>query len=272
MAKTIEFSFSGRTAVITGGASGLGLEIARTLSECGGRVVIMDHNDELGRAAVARLNETAAEKSHFVSIDVRDADAVASAFASVDALGGNIDLLVNSAGVREIDSAFDLPTPEWDRVIGINLNGTFYCAQQAARRMRVAGRGNIINIASVAGLISIKKRPAYVASKHAVVGLTKELAAEFGAHGIRVNAIAPGTLRTPMTEKYWADPNFAVGMSEVVPLNADGDAADVASAVAFLASEHADFITGIVLPVDGGWVIEKTFSPRASAYTRSAGE
>lgn len=262
---TPEVPFAGKTAAITGGASGLGLSAAERLHEAGADIIVLDYNTETGEAAAMRLNEERAGSARFVQIDVSDHESVARAFAGLPPLA----MLVNSAGIREIKGALEVDPAEFARVISINLNGTFYCSQQAAFNMRDNGGGVIINIASVAGMLAIKKRPAYVSSKHAVIGLTKLLAAELAEHNIRVNAIAPGTLRTAMTEAYYSDENFLAGLGDVVPLGHRGTAQDVSEAIAFLVSDAAQFITGVTLPVDGGWVIEKTFSPRPSVYNQS---
>ena len=126
-------------------------------------------------------------------------------------------MLVNSAGVREIGDVYTMATDEWDNVIAVNLSGTFYCCQAAARRMRESGGGAIVNISSVGGLIGLAHRPAYTAAKHGVVGLTKSLARDLGPAGIRVNAICPGLIRTPLTEQYFAEAAFEEGLRTVVP-------------------------------------------------------
>lgn len=259
--------FSGKSIVITGGASGLGFAIARTFFLHGASLTLLDRDEKRGAEAVRTLDESGS-RVRFIPVDVSSHASVEDAFGQIDALKAPVDIHVNSAGIREITSSIDIDPEEFARVVGINLNGTFYASQQAARRMRESGGGSIINIASVAGMIGIRNRPAYVASKHGVVGLTKLLAADFAEYGIRVNAIAPGTIRTPMTEQYYHDDRFLAGIAKVVPLGAGGDANDIANAALFLSSPLAGFVTGIVLPVDGGWVAEKTYSPDPTAYNK----
>jgi len=153
-----------------------------------------------------------------------------------------------------------MPTDEWDNVIAVNLSGTFYCCQAAARHMRERGGGAIVNLSSVGGLIGLARRPAYTAAKHGVVGLTKSLARDLGPAGIRVNAICPGLIRTPLTEQYFADDAFEEGLRTVVPQGRVGLADDVADAALYLASDQSAYVNGIALTVDGGWLAEKSFA------------
>ena len=178
---------------------------------------------------------------------------------------GRIDVLVCSAGVREIGDVYTMPTDEWDNVIAVNLSGTFYCCQAAARHMRERGGGAIVNLSSVGGLIGLARRPAYTAAKHGVVGLTKSLARDLGPAGIRVNAICPGLIRTPLTEQYFADDAFEEGLRTVVPQGRVGLADDVADAALYLASDQSAYVNGIALTVDGGWLAEKSFAAGEAA-------
>jgi NAD(P)-dependent dehydrogenase (short-subunit alcohol dehydrogenase family) len=233
-----------RVAVVTGAASGIGLEIARRFAAEGARVVGLDRSD-------------AAD----MQLDVRSADQVEAAFAEIGAL----DVLVNGAGIREIDDVYTLDASVWDDVIAVNLSGTFYCCQAAARRMRETGGGAIVNISSVGGLIGLARRPAYTAAKHGVVGLTKSLARDLGPAGIRVNAICPGMIRTPLTERYFEEESFEEGLRTVIPQGRVGVASDVADAALYLASDAAAYVSGVALTVDGGWLAEKSFAAGGAA-------
>ena len=240
----------GRVALVTGAGSGIGREIAERFAREGARVTGFDRAGDVA-----------------IHGDVRAPTDVERAVAGVVASEGRIDVLVNSAGVREIGDVYTMSTDEWDNVIGVNLSGTFYCCQAAARRMRKGG-GAIVNIASVGGLIGLASRPAYTASKHGVVGLTKSLARDLGPAGIRVNAICPGLIRTPLTEQYFAAEEFEEGLRTVVPQGRVGIAADVADAALYLASDQSAYVNGIALTVDGGWLAEKSFaSGEAAAAT-----
>ena len=236
-----------RVALVTGAASGIGREIAERFAREGARVIGFDRGGE-----------------GVIQGDVRSPAEVESAVGQVVRDEGRIDILVCSAGVREIGDVYTMATDEWDNVIAVNLSGTFYCCQAAARRMRQnndgAGGGAIVNISSVGGLIGLARRPAYTAAKHGVVGLTKTLARDLGPAGIRVNAICPGLIRTPLTEQYFAEDAFEEGLQRVIPQGRVGIPADVADAALYLASDQSAYVTGIALTVDGGWLAEKSFA------------
>jgi NAD(P)-dependent dehydrogenase (short-subunit alcohol dehydrogenase family) len=227
----------GRVAFVTGSASGIGREIAALFAHEGAQVAGFDRADG----------------------DVRIPADVERGVADAVARFGRLDVVVNCAGVREIGDVYTLPAEEWENVIAVNLSGTFYVCQAAARRMRETGGGSIVNISSVGGLIGLSHRPAYTAAKHGVVGLTKSLARDLAADRIRVNAICPGLIRTPLTEQYFVDDRFEQSLATTVPQGRHGEPRDVANAALYLASELGSYVNGIALTVDGGWLAEKSF-------------
>jgi NAD(P)-dependent dehydrogenase (short-subunit alcohol dehydrogenase family) len=237
-----------RVALVTGAASGIGRAIAERFAREGARVAGFDRAGDVA-----------------IHGDVRSPADVGRAVEQVVASEGRIDVLVCSAGVREIGDVYTMATDEWDNVIAVNLSGTFYCCQAAARHMREGGGGSIVNISSVGGLIGLARRPAYTAAKHGIVGLTKSLARDLGPAGIRVNAICPGLIRTPLTEQYFSEEAFEEGLRTVIPQGRAGVAADVADAALYLASDQSAYVNGVALTVDGGWLAEKSFAAGESA-------
>jgi NAD(P)-dependent dehydrogenase (short-subunit alcohol dehydrogenase family) len=220
--------FKDRTAIVTGGASGIGAACVRALYAEGAIVAIAD------RPAVEAFISEAAART------------------------GRLDVLVNSAGIREITPVLDLEPAMWHRVVAVNLDGTFHMSQVFARAAKASGRpAAIVNLSSSAGLMGVPNRAAYVAAKHAIVGLTREMAMELGPCGIRVNAVAPGSVRTPLTERYFSDPELVRKLNASHPLGRVADPSEIAVAILFLASDDAGFITGATLPVDGGYTAGK---------------
>jgi NAD(P)-dependent dehydrogenase (short-subunit alcohol dehydrogenase family) len=232
-----------RVVLVTGAASGIGRAVAERFAREGARVTGFDLTGDAD-----------------VHGDVRSPADVERAVAGVVAAEGRLDVLVCSAGVREIGDVYTMASEEWDNVIAVNLSGTFYCCQAAARRMRDGGGGAIVNISSVGGLIGLARRPAYTAAKHGVIGLTKSLARDLAPAGIRVNAICPGLIRTPLTEQYFVGDAFEEGLRTVIPQGRPGTPADVAEAALYLASDQSAYVNGIALTVDGGWLAEKSFA------------
>jgi 3-oxoacyl-[acyl-carrier protein] reductase len=224
-----------QVVLVTGAASGIGREIAERFAQEGARVSGFDRAGEVA-----------------IRGDVRSAADVERAVAEVVDTEGRINVLVNSAGVREIGDVYTMATDEWDTVIAVNLSGTFYCCQAAARRMRESGGGVIVNISSVGGLIGLARRPAYTAAKHGVVGLTKSLARDLAPAGIRVNAICPGLIRTRLTVDIVEAAENAAAEDDGIPIGRVGEPEDIARCALFLASDASSFITGTQIVVDGG--------------------
>jgi meso-butanediol dehydrogenase/(S,S)-butanediol dehydrogenase/diacetyl reductase len=249
--------YQDQAVLVTGGGSGIGQQVCFAAAREGARVAIGDRDHDAAERTAASIRATGAGAQAF-ALDVADPASVDAFIAAAETTLGRLDVLVNSAGVREIVAVLDLSFEEWHRVISINLSGTFLASQAFARRLIAAGkRGRIVNLASTLGLMAAPKRAAYVASKHGVIGLTKQMAIEFGELGIRVNAVAPGVVRTPLTERYFQDPEMTQIIRDIHAVGRWAEPHEIATAILFLAAEENGFITGAVLTVDGGWTTGK---------------
>lgn len=247
----------GKVAVVTGASGGLGRAICMALATHGAKIVALDKDQETTSFAAQWLYD---QGYHAVTADVANPASVASAFADIEREIGGVDILINTAGISHVADPLEMAAVDWERVIAVNLNGAFYCARESAISMRRRGGGCIVNITSVAGLVAIRGRSAYTAAKHGLIGLTRALAFDLAPSGIRVNAVAPGVTRTEMTMQYIEDPQFQKGLEDSVALKRVALPEDIADAVAFLCSPGSSYINGIVLPVDGGFLCEKSFA------------
>lgn len=241
---------NGKSAIVTGGASGIGRAVALKLAKEGARVVIGDRNEEGARETA----EAAGPNAVAMALDVSDEASCKAIVDSALAVNGAIDVLCNIAGVLDFGRFADVDRSRWDRVISVNLTGVYHMCRAAMPHL-IASRGNIVNMASAAGLVGVAYNSAYTASKHGVVGLTRALALEFSKEGVRINAVCPGGVKTPMLEQAPPeDIDWTMVMRSASWLN-DGemsDPEDIADAVAFLASPEARRITGVAFSVDGG--------------------
>jgi NAD(P)-dependent dehydrogenase (short-subunit alcohol dehydrogenase family) len=255
----------GRAAVVTGAASGIGRGVAAALATAGARVAILDRDEAAARRTAEEITASGGPKAFAIACDVRASADVQRCFDDAEDRMGRIDVVVCAAGVREVADSLELAPEAWDQTIAVDLSGTFYCCQAGAKAMTRAGGGSILTISSVSGLVGEAQRPAYCAAKHGVIGLTKALATDLAKHRIRVNAICPGLIRTPLTEPYFADESFAAGLSAAVPLGTAGEPRHIGDVAVFLASDKAEYITGVALPVDGGFLADKPFAPPGSS-------
>lgn len=242
-----------RVAVVTGGAMGIGAEVCTRLAAAGHAVWVADRDVAAAETTAQSLRETGADACA-LPLDVADADSVAWAFAQVDSAHGRCDVLVNCAGIAKVFPFLDFPLDNFVATMAVNVTGTLLCSQHAARLMLRHRWGRIVNIASVAGLRAVGSgRTAYGTSKGAVIALTRQMAVELAEHGITANAVAPGPVDTPMTRTLHTD-RFREAYSRAIPMNRYGSTGEIASAVMYLASEDASYISGAVLPVDGGFL------------------
>lgn len=257
MAGSVSFNFSGKIAIITGAERGIGLQIARGFAECGASIVIAGILDEEFPTA-ERLVKSSGGDCLCIRTDVSDEGAVKNLVTAVREKYGHIDILVNNAGVNKLAPAEEMPLEVWQRVVGVNLTGTFLMCREVGRVMLEQGGGNIVNVASMSGLI-VNPLPqtqcAYNSSKAGVIMLTKCLANEWAQRGIRVNAIAPGFTRTPLTKKRLDTPNDPAVKKwlEGTPMNRVAKPEEMVGLALYYASDLATFTTGTCMPVDGGY-------------------
>lgn len=245
----MKIDLTGRTALVTGSTRGIGRAIAEALAEAGARVAVVGR-DQARAVEVAAAIGTSAQG---FSADVGDVASVVALVEGVEAAFGQVDILVNNAGLTRDNILFRIKDDDWDTVLDANLRGAFVAIRAASRGMMKRRWGRIINIASIVGITGNKGQSNYAASKAGLIGLTKSVAKELGSRNILVNAVAPGFIETDMTAAMTPDARAA--LSGQIPLDRLGTPKDIAGTVAFLASDHAGYITGQVLVVDGGMVM-----------------
>jgi 2-keto-3-deoxy-L-fuconate dehydrogenase len=244
------FRLDGRRALVTGGASGIGEQTVRVLSNAGAQVLVAD----LNKAAADKLAADVGGGSAGVALDVSDPASVSAAFGAIDKL----DYLVNNAGVGSVGTIEECTPEEWSRVMRVNIDGPFLVSQAALPLLLASPHGAIVNIGSVAGLVGVKRRFAYCASKGAVVSMTRQLAADYSGR-LRVNCICPGTVDTPFVEAYLEKYHSHEKEETRAQLNARqpigrlGKPAEIAHMALYLCSDEAEFVHGATLEIDGGW-------------------
>ncbi len=243
------FSLAGRVALITGGGTGIGLEIARCMLTAGATVIITGRREAVLQASAAELGEGA----HFVVNDICDLASLEELVERVEAAHGPLDILVNNAGINMKKPALEVTDEDFSRIIHTNLNAVFALTRAAAKRMVARRSGVILMISSMAAYYGIDRVVAYAASKSAVEGMVKVLASEFSKDGVRINAIAPGFIETEMSRTAMnSDPDRRDRAMRRTPMGKFGKPADIGHAAVFLASDGARYVTGVSLPVDGG--------------------
>ncbi|QCC52721.1 SDR family oxidoreductase [Halapricum salinum] len=244
-------------AIVTGGSTGIGRSAAIRFAEEGASVVVADVNVDDGEQTVAAITDAGGEAT-FVETDVSDeADVEAMVETAVETYGG-LDFAFNNAGIEgETGSASEQPTTNWERVIDVNLKGVFNCMRAEIPAMLESGGGSIVNTASIAGVVGFPGLSPYVASKHGVIGLTKTAAIEFSGDGVRVNAICPGVIETPMVQRSQEDsPEQMEQVKAATPMGRIGQPEEIGDAAVWLCSDDASFVTGESLVIDGGYVTQ----------------
>lgn len=245
----MNIDLSGKTALVTGSTRGIGRAVAQALAESGARVAVVGRDKSRAEAVAAEIGRGAMG----FAADVSDTNAVTALVTDVEKAFGGIDILVNNAGLTRDNLVMRLKDEDWDAVLDANLKGAFASIRAASRGMMKKRSGRIINMASIVGLNGNKGQANYAASKAGLIALTKSVAKELGSRNILVNAIAPGFIETEMTAAM--TPEARSALSGLIPLERLGRPEDIAAAVVFLASDHASYITGQVIVVDGGMVM-----------------
>jgi NAD(P)-dependent dehydrogenase (short-subunit alcohol dehydrogenase family) len=251
-------TLANKVALVTGGSTGIGRASAITFAREGAKVVVSDVNTESGEQ-VARSIRDSGGKAIFVKADVSVAAEVEALVKKAVATYGRLDCAFNNAGIPGPigASTHEYPDESWERVIGTNLKGVWLCMRYEIPQMLKQGSGAIVNTASIWGLVGAAGASAYVASKHGVVGLTRAAALEYAPQGIRINAVNPGTIRTPILDPFIAAmPDFESMMTARHPIGRIGMPEEVAEAVVWLCSDAASFVVGQNLPVDGGYTVQ----------------
>jgi NAD(P)-dependent dehydrogenase (short-subunit alcohol dehydrogenase family) len=247
------FRLDGRVAVITGGSKGLGRAIGEALAEAGARLCLVSRH---GAEAQATANEIAARSGQSavgIACDVSLSEQVEEMTRQALDAFGQIDILVNSAGINIRSPAHEYSDADWHAVLGTNLHGTFYCCRAVGRHMLERRYGRVLNLASIMSFVSLPHRSAYATSKAGVLGLTRTLALEWATQGITVNAICPGPFATEMNRPLLENPETHQMFTSRIPLGRWGEVNEVGAAALYLASDEAAFVTGTTLTIDGGW-------------------
>lgn len=247
------FSLCGRKALVTGASRGIGQALALALAHAGADVAVnarREENLQETLKAFADMGHT----GHAVAFDVREIDQIGPGVERAAAALGGLDILINNAGVEQVAASLEVAEAQWDRIVGTNLKGAFFCAQAAGRLMVAADNGAMVNVCSLTSAVGVPAAVPYGASKSGLVGVTRALAVEWARSGIRVNGIGPGYFRTELTESFFRDAGWISAMQAKIPAGRFGAMEDLMGATVFLCSDAARYISGQVLYIDGGYL------------------
>ncbi len=253
----MSYAMDGNVALVTGGSNGIGRATCIAFAQHGASVVVSDVDEKGGNETKARI-EAAGGQAIFVACDVANPDEVKHLIDKTVSAYGRLDYAFNNAGIEgDMAVTADCSENNWDRVIGINLKGVWLCMKHEIPQMLQQGSGSIVNCSSVAGLAGFRQLPAYAASKHGLIGLTKTAALEYGVKGIRVNAVCPGVIQTPMIDRVTKnDPDTLEQFKALEPIGRLGKPEEIAESVVWLCTDKGSFVTGVAFPVDGGFIAQ----------------
>lgn len=250
------FQLDGRVALVTGGTRGLGLIMAKALAEAGADVAVVSRQQEQAEAAAAEIASASGRRTLGIGADVTDAAAVQAMVSRVVEEFGQLDILINNAGINIRKPIEEFDEESWDLVQATNLKGPFLCSREAAPHLKASSHGRVINIGSMLGVGALPDRTAYCSSKAAVMHLTKVLALEWAQHGVNVNALCPGPFATDLNIPVLENPEANQYFIDRIPLGRWGDPEELGGAAIFLASDASSFMTGSTLVMDGGWTAQ----------------
>lgn len=248
-----KFSLKGKVAVVTGSAQGLGKGYAKGLADAGAFVICADLNLPGVQETVNEIRSTGGS-AEAVQLNVTKPEMVNERFGEIAAKYGHLDILINNAGVEDINDFVNVTEAQFDKIMGVNLRGAFFTAQAASRIMKKQKSGKILNIGSLGSAIGLAESAVYCGTKSGILGITRTMAIELAKSNVQVNAIGPGYFRTPMTEPFFQDPEHKKWIEERIPAGRVGTAEDLLGAVIFLCSSASNYMTGQIIYVDGGWL------------------
>ena len=249
-------SLSGKVAIVTGGSSGIGKATAIAFAREGAKVVVASRREKEGQETVKQV-QSAGSEGFFIKTDVSKETDVSAMVEKTIATYGHLDYAFNNAGIEQIPTPLVEQTEEtFDQIMEINVKGVWLCMKHQIPQMLVSGGGAIVNMSSISGMIGASGLPIYVASKHAVLGLTKSVALEYAKEGIRINAVCPGMIETDLLDRVFANQEVKERLIAMHPIGRVGKPEEIAEAVVWLCSDKASFVTGQSLPLDGGYVAQ----------------